>query len=158
MSQSMSPNPHRSPTPAGEAGVTADAATYSSPWVGWIAFAGVIMVMLGSFHVVQGLVALFNSDYYLVRSSGLVVNVDFTAWGWVHLIGGIITVFAGFGVFTGQVWARSVGVIVAMGSALLNVGFLAAYPLWSLLMIALDVVVILALTVHGSDIKPYRGR
>jgi hypothetical protein len=158
MSQPMSPNPHRSPMATGEVGVTDQPEIYSSPWVGWIAFAGVIMVMLGTFHVVQGLVALFNSDYYLVRSSGLVINVDFTAWGWVQLIGGIITMVAGFGVFIGQVWARSVGVIVALGSALLNVGFLAAYPLWSLLMIALDVIVILALTVHGSDIKPYRGR
>jgi hypothetical protein len=130
----------------------------SSPWVGWIAFAGAILVMLGTFHAIQGLIALFNSDYFLVRSSHLVISADFTAWGWVQLIGGIIVVLAGFGVFTGQVWARSVGVIVAMGSAVVNVGFLAAYPLWSLLMIALDVVVIMALTVHGSDIKPYRGR
>jgi hypothetical protein len=145
------PVEQRSPAPTG---------TYDpySGWVGWIAFAGVIMVMLGTFHIIQGLVALFNDDYYLVGKSGLVVNVDFTAWGWAQLILGIIVLAAGFAVFAGRMWARVVGVIVAMVSAIVNIGFLSAYPLWSLLMIALDIVVILALTVHGSEIRPDRSR
>lgn len=125
-----------------------------SAWVGWIAFAGVIMTMLGTFHIIQGLVALFNDEYFLVGESGLVVNVDFTAWGWVHLIGGIVVLVAGLCVFAGQIWARVVGTLVALGSAVVNVAFLGAYPIWSTIMIALAVVVILALTVHGSDIKP----
>ena len=127
-----------------------------SAWTGWIAFAGTIMVMLGSFHAIQGLVALFKDEYYLVGKSGLVVNVDYTTWGWVHLIGGIIIAAAGVCVFMGQIWARTVGVILALVSAVVNVGFLAAYPIWSLMMIALDVVVILALTVHGSEMKAER--
>jgi hypothetical protein len=125
----------------------------ASAWVGWIAFAGLMLIMLGSFHIVQGLVAIFNDKYFLVGQHGLLVSADFTAWGWVHLIAGIVVLIAGFCVFAGQVWARAVGTVVALLSALLNVGFLGAYPLWSLLMIALDIVVILALTVHGSDIK-----
>jgi hypothetical protein len=125
----------------------------ASPWVGWIAFAGTIMAMLGTFHIFAGLVALFNDDYYLVGRSGLVVNVDYSTWGWVHVLSGIIVILAGIGVFAGQLWARTVGVVIALGSALLNLAFLSAYPLWSLVMITLDVVVILALTVHGSDIK-----
>jgi hypothetical protein len=125
----------------------------TTAWVGWIAFAGMIMVMLGTFHIIQGLVALFNDEYYLVGKSGLIVNMDFTAWGWVHLIGGAIVLAAGLCVFAGQIWARTVGVIVALVSAVVNLGFLAAYPLWSMMMIALDVVVILALTVHGSEVK-----
>jgi hypothetical protein len=124
-----------------------------SGWVGWIAFAGTIMIMLGVFHIIQGLVALFNDQYYLVANSGLVVQVDYTTWGWVHLIAGIIVLVAGFCLFAGQIWARVVGVIVALLSAILNVAFLGAYPIWSLIMIALDVVVILALTVHGSEMK-----
>ena len=142
---SMDPNEQRSPSQTGGSDVSA--------WTGWIAFAGVIMVMLGIFHAIQGLVAIFKDDYYLVGSSGLVVNVDYTTWGWVHLLGGIILVAAGVCVFTGQIWARTVGVILALVSAIVNVGFLAAYPLWSLMMIALDVIVILALTVHGSEMK-----
>jgi hypothetical protein len=123
-----------------------------SAWTGWIAFAGTIMVMLGVFHAIQGLVALFNSDYY-VASDRLIIHLDYTGWGWVQLIGGIIVAAAGVCVFMGQLWARTVGVIVAMVSAVINIGFLSAVPLWSAMMIALDVTVILALTVHGSEVR-----
>ena len=139
---------------AGHVAAPTTAARGTSGWVGWIAFAGVMMVMLGGFHIIQGLVALFKDEYYLVGPAGLVVNVDFTAWGWAHIIGGSILLVAGLCVFAGQVWARTVGVVAALVSAIINVSFLAAYPLWSMTMIALDVVVILALTVHGSEIKP----
>ncbi len=145
---SMDPNEQRAPQQTGGSDLSA--------WTGWIAFAGVIMVMLGIFHAIQGLVALFKDDYYVVGSSQLVVSVNYTTWGWVHLLGGIILAAAGFCVFTGQIWARTVGVIMALVSAVVNVGFLAAYPLWSLMMIGLDVVVILALTVHGSEMRDRR--
>jgi hypothetical protein len=137
------------------AGVPEASEGYSG-WVGWIAFAGVIMMMLGTFHAIQGLVALFNDEYYLVGSSGLVLELDYTAWGWVHLIAGAVLVAAGLGVFGGQVWARTVGVAMAMLSAIVNVVFLAAHPVWSLMMIALAVVLILALTVHGAEVKARR--
>lgn len=128
----------------------------TSGWVGWIAFAGVMMILLGGLHVFQGIVALVKDEYFLVTSNGLAVNVDFTAWGWTHLIGGALVILAGFGVLAGQMWARVVGVIVAVVSVLINVAFLAAYPFWSLTMIALGIVVIMALTVHGADIKAQR--
>jgi hypothetical protein len=115
-----------------------------------------MMMLLGTFHAIQGLVALFNDEYYLVSSSGLVLSLDYTAWGWVHLVAGAVLVAAGLGVFGGQTWARAVGVATAVLSAIVNVGFLAAYPVWSLMMIALDVVLILALTVHGSEVKARR--
>jgi len=124
-----------------------------SPWLGWIGFAAVLMILLGALHAFEGLVALFKDEYFLVRPGGLTVNVDYTAWGVVHLIGGIIVIFAGFGVASGQVWARTVGVIVAVISIIANVGFMAAYPFWSLTMIALAVVIIMALTVHGSEVR-----
>lgn len=126
----------------------------TSGWVGWIAFAGIAMVLLGVFHIVQGLVALLDEKYFVVDSGRLVVSVGYTGWGWVHLVGGAIVLVAGFFVFAGQIWARTVGVVVAMLSAVVNMAFIAAYPVWSLAMITLDVVVILALTVHGSEIKP----
>jgi hypothetical protein len=126
---------------------------YSSdpPRSAWVAFAGTMLVLVGSFHAIQGLVALFRDDYYLVSPSGLVVNVDYTTWGWVHLLGGALVIAAGLGAIAGQTWARVVGVVVAAVSALVNVAFLAAYPIWSALMIALDVLVIWALMVHGDD-------
>ena len=76
-------------------------------WVGWAIFAGVMMVLLGTFHIIDGLIALFNDQYFLVARSGLTVHADFTVWGWVHLIGGDIIIAAGVGVFSGQVWART---------------------------------------------------
>ena len=140
---------HATPTPAR---VSRDEIG-TSPWVGWIAFAGLIMVMLGTFHVLQGLVALFNDKYYAVSRHGLVVTADYTSWGWVHLVGGVVVIIAGVCVLAGQIWARAVGTLLALVSAVLNIAFLGAAPLWSLTMIALDVVIILALTVHGSDVK-----
>lgn len=142
---------HYADTPPGS---TATRYPPASPWVGWIGFAAIIMILLGSLHIFQGLVALFKDEYFLVGQNGLAVNVDFTAWGWAHLVGGIIVLVAGFCVLAGQMWARIVGVLLALVSAIANVAFLAAYPLWSVIMIALAVVVIMALTVHGSDIKP----
>ena len=143
---------HAASSPTGSSSLTSQ---HSGAWVGWIAFAGTMMIMLGGFHVIQGLVALFNDQYFLVGRSGLVASLDFTTWGWIHLVTGVVVVVAGVCVFAGQVWARTVGVVVAVLSALLNLGFLAAYPVWSLILIALDVVVIMALTVHGSDIKDF---
>lgn len=125
----------------------------ASGWVGWILFAAVMMLLVGSFHVIQGLVALFKDEYYVVGSSGLVLNIDYTAWGWIHIVGGLVAVAAGVALFRGKMWARVLGTVVACVSAVVNVGFLAAYPLWSITVIALDVAVIMALTVHGSEIS-----
>ena len=127
--------------------------TEMTGWVGWIGFAGVMMVMLGTFHVIDGLVALFRDEYFLVTRNGLTVHVDYTTWGLVHLIGGILVGVAGIALFTGQVWARSLGVVLALVSAVVNLGFLAAYPIWSTIMIAVDILVIWALTVHGGEMR-----
>jgi hypothetical protein len=124
----------------------------TSTWVGWIAFAGVVMVLLGSFHIIQGLVAIFNDGYWSVPKSGLLVHVDYTAWGWVHMILGAVILAAGVAVFAAQWWARAVGTIGALVSAIVSLGFLSANPFWALIMIFLDIMVILALTVHGHDI------
>jgi hypothetical protein len=127
--------------------------TGMSGWVGWVAFAGIMMVLLGSFHIIEGLIALFKDEYFLVSRNGLAVSVDYTTWGWVHLVGGVLVVAAGIGVFSGRSWARLVGVLVAMVSAFVNLGFLSAYPIWSSIMILIDILVIWALTVHGGELR-----
>jgi hypothetical protein len=127
--------------------------TEQTAWVGWIAFAGFMMVMLGAFHAIQGLVAIFEDEYFLVGRSGLTLSVDFTTWGWIHVIGGVIIVAAGIALFVGKGWARATGVVCALASAVANIGFLPAYPVWSAMMIAVDVVVIWAITVHGSEMR-----
>jgi hypothetical protein len=127
-------------------------------WVGWIMFGSMMMMLLGSFHVVAGLVALFQDEYFLVGPNGLMVNVDYTAWGWTHLIGGALILATGVAVLFGQMWARIAGVGIAMLSALVNLAFIEAYPLWSMIMIAFDVLVIWALTVHGGEMRAARER
>jgi hypothetical protein len=125
--------------------------TQMTAWVGWVAFAGVMMALVGTFHVMQGLVALFKDEYFLVGKSELALQADFTAWGWIHIVGGVVIVAAGFALFAGKLWARVVGVIVALLSAIVNIGFLAAYPIWSVTMVAIDILIIWALTVHGHE-------
>jgi hypothetical protein len=125
-------------------------------WIGWIAFAATMMIMLGIFHAFQGLIALFQDNYYLVGKSGLTIHMDFTAWGWTHLVLGLVVIGAGVGLLSGQMWARVVGVGVALLSAVVNIAFLSAYPIWSTMMIAFDVLVIWALTVHGAEMKAVR--
>ena len=124
-------------------------------WVGWVFFAGIMMIMLGSFHAIAGLVALFKDDYYLVTNEGLVVSLDYSAWGWVHIILGLVVAAAGFAVMKGQMWGRVTGIVLAGFSALVNLVFLAAYPVWSVIAITLGVLVIYALVVHGSEAKSY---
>jgi hypothetical protein len=127
--------------------------TQSTAWVGWVFFAGIMMILLGIFEAITALVALFNDKYYLVGPSGLVVSVDYTAWGWVHLFLGLVALGAGIGVIFGKTWARVVGIVFAVFSAIVNLAFIPAYPLWSMLVIALDVIVIYALAVHGAETK-----
>ncbi len=122
-------------------------------WVGWVLFAGIMLFLLGTFQAIAGLVALFNDSYYLVATKNLVVNVDYTAWGWTHLAIGVVALFAGWGVMVGQMWARVFGIAVAFLSAVVNLAFLGAYPVWGVIMITVDVLVIYALSVHGREVK-----
>ena len=122
-------------------------------WVGWLIFAAVIMAILGVFHAMAGLVALFNDDYYVVTEGGLVIDVDYAAWGWAHLVLGVVLGFAAFSLASGRMFGRVVGVIVASVSAIVNIAFLAASPVWSVTMIALAIIVIYAAVVHGRELE-----
>ncbi|NUT49170.1 MAG: hypothetical protein HOV94_17945 [Saccharothrix sp.] len=122
-------------------------------WAGWVAFAGIMMVLLGAFQAIEGLVALFNDDFYVVGQDGLVVNLDFTAWGWIHLVIGVLAIVIGIGLMTGNTAARVGGIVIAGLSAIVNLAFIAAYPVWSTIVIAIDVVVIYAIAVHGREMR-----
>ena len=128
-------------------------APVASGWAGWVVFGGVMLIMVGMFQLVQGLVALFDDGYYLVRSDGLVVNVDYTTWGWAHVVIGLVAGLAGVGLLAGNMLARIVGVVIAVVSAVANLAFISAYPIWSTIVIALDVIVIYAIVVHGRELK-----
>lgn len=119
--------------------------------VGLTLFAAVMMIMVGAFQALQGLVALFNDTLFVAGEQWL-FKFDITTWGWIHLVVGAGVAVAGFFVLQGAVWARTVGVAVAVLSAVLNFIWLPYYPFWSLLIIALDVFVIWALVAHGRDV------
>lgn len=125
----------------------------TSGWVGWVAFAGAMLALIGTIHLIEGVVALMEHHYYKIGQSGLVLHVSYTTWGWLHILGGIVLIVAAIGVFAGQVWARAVGVVVAFLSALAHLAFLAAQPVLSVVAITLCIVAIMALTAHGSEIR-----
>ncbi|SFJ98659.1 hypothetical protein [Cellulomonas sp. KH9] len=118
---------------------------------GTTVLAAVLMIVVGSFNVIQGLVAVFQDDFY-VATPNYLLQLDVGTWGWVHLLVGLLVVLAGFAVLSGRVWARAVGVALAVVSAVANFAFIPYYPFWSLTIIAVDIVVIWALTAHGRDI------
>ncbi len=126
--------------------------TASGTAVGLTIFAAVMMIMIGTFQAIAGIVALVNDTFYVVGQEW-VFQFDVTTWGWIHLGIGIVIGLAGAALFRGAVWARTVGVIVATLSAVLSFAWLPWYPIWAVLVITADVFVIWALTVHGRDLS-----
>lgn len=123
-----------------------------SSWaVGWTSFAGIMMVISGIWWIISGLVAIASDTFYIVGEE-YIFQFDATTWGWIHLLVGILVLVAGFYLFTGAVWARTIGVIIAVLMALIAFAWLPWYPIWAILFIAVSVFVIWALTVHGHDI------
>lgn len=119
-------------------------------WAGWLNFAGCMLLLLGAFNVVYGLIGLFENEVMVASEDQLVV-VDLTVWGLLLLIFGALQVATGVGLFTGNRAARWVAIVLAILHALSQLGGLSAYPVWSTLMIALDVVILFALTVHWRE-------
>ena len=129
--------------------------SYTTPsrgWAGWVAFAGITLALIGFFDILQGLTALFNDEYFTVRNGALLV-FDFTAWGWITLIWGLLLISAGLGLLAGRGWARWFGIFAVFVNAILQIAFLAANPIWSTIIIALDVFVLYALTARWDEAK-----
>ncbi len=124
--------------------------TSGNAWSGWHAFAAVLLFVVGFFNVIDGIVAIVQDEVVLASGARVTVLLDVTAWGWVHIVLGVLLAAAGIGIFLGQTWARVVGVLAVTVNMLTQMMNVPAYPVWSLLVIALDVVIIWALTVHGD--------
>ncbi len=122
---------------------------------GMSAFAGFMLLLAGSFQMLAGLGAIFKKDSHIYVNTGdttYYLHMSTSGWGWLHLFVGLIVFLAGLGIFAGQVWARTVGVIAAIASAVVNFMFIPIYPVWAIVVITIDVLVIWALTAHGRDI------
>ena len=118
---------------------------------GFIFFAGVMMIVTGIFGAIEGLAAIIKNEFFVV-SPNYAFKVDASAWGWIHLLISIVLIFAGLAVFQGKLWARLIGIAVASLSAIANFFYIPYYPVWAILIIALDVFIIWALAAHGREL------
>lgn len=123
-----------------------------SGWVGWIYFASFMLLLLGGLHILIGLAALFNSDFFVVTANSLIV-FDFTVWGWVQIVLGAGLILVGLSLWTGSFWARLIATGLTVLSAIAQLGFINAYPLWSIISLIIDGLVIYALTMHGNELR-----
>jgi hypothetical protein len=130
----------------------------SKSMAGWIGFAAILLVIVGALDFFQGLIALFEDEYYVPTASGFLV-FDLTGWAWTMLLGGLLLALAGFGLAAGQGWARWFAIVVIGLNFLAQLGFLGntQNPLWSLTVIALQVIVLYALTARWSESHPEVG-
>ena len=123
-----------------------------STWaVGYTYFAAIMMVFLGAFHALAGLTGIIRDEAFVVTKD-YIVQLDTTQWGWIHLIVGLIVLFAGFSLLSGAVWARTVGVIMAIISGIVAFVWIPVFPVWGILLVVIAVGVVWALTAHGRDV------
>jgi hypothetical protein len=118
-------------------------------WAGWVMFAGLLVILLGAFHVVEGLVALLRGT----GTAHALVLSDATAWGWVHVALGLVAFLVGVGLLAGRPVARVLGVGLALVSAVVNLAFDRAFPVGAAIVVVLDVVTVYAITVHGGELR-----
>jgi len=128
--------------------------TQTTGWTGWIVFAATMMIIGGSLSIIFGLVAALNDQWVAFTNAGAVF-LDVSQWGWVHMLLGLLVLLCGFGVLSGNLFARTIGVIVAAANLVGNFFVIPLYPLWALPVIVLDILVIWALTAHGREMKTY---
>lgn len=127
--------------------------TKETAWTGWVFFAGVILMVIGIFSAVQGVVALIGPNSYYVATEGSLWLLDVAGWGWWNLIVGLLLVLTAVALFAGQTWARIVAVVLAVLNAIGALLLIPAQPWWSVIVIAIDILVIYALIVHGRELR-----
>lgn len=138
----MSTTPASSPEPT-------DPATVKGAGLnGWLAFATIILFLSGCFGALYGLTAILNDDVITIGGGQGVVIWSFTAWGWITLVIGVLMVATSIGLVIGRESARWLAVAFATLNALAQFALVTAFPLWSILIIVLDVVIIYQLVVR----------
>jgi hypothetical protein len=123
---------------------------------GGLVFAGTVMVIIGIFHAITGIAAIIEDSFFVVGTD-YAYEIDTTGWGWIHLGAGVLVAITGFFVFTGATWARWLGIFFAVVSAVANFFWLPYYPIWALVIIALDIFVIWALATTSREDMIGRG-
>jgi hypothetical protein len=125
-------------------------------WSGWISFAGIVIIIVGAMDVLQGFVAILKDEYVVATPKGLAI-LDVTGWGWATLIWGALLIIGALGLLGGAGWARWLVIIGVAVNAVQQIAFLAnypqAYPLWNLMIVALNIVVLYALTARWQGFR-----
>ncbi|MGL4256706.1 hypothetical protein [Microbacterium sp.] len=125
-----------------------------SGWAGWAVFAGIVLIIAGAFDALLGLTAILApSEKFIAAGDAYLLLFDVAGWGWWHLIIGLALVLVGIFVLRGATWARVIAIILVAINAISQLALLGVQPWWSLAVLALDIVVIYALTVHGKELK-----
>jgi hypothetical protein len=125
----------------------------ASGWVGWIWFGGLVLVLVGTLNAIEGLAAIVEDDVLVRTGEGGLLVFDLTTWGWVHLLLGALQILTGLALFSGAAWARVSAIVLVMLSVIAQVAWLNAHPVWSVIVIALDLLVLWALVVHGEEAR-----
>ncbi len=118
---------------------------------GWTFYPAIMLVILGFLQIFTGLFGVIGNEVY-VATEEYPLQLDSVTWGWIHLVVGALAMVVGFGLFAGRMWARTLGVIIAVVSALATFVWLPQFPLWGFAILAVNLLVIWALTVHGGDL------
>jgi len=121
-------------------------------WSGWIGFAGLMLMILGAIDFFEGLIAVIRGEYYAFTSQGLII-FDTTTWGWLAMIMGVVLFLVGLGLTGGASWARWVAIILLVVNLLGNIGWVGSsdHQIWALTVVALEIIVLYALTARWSD-------
>jgi hypothetical protein len=119
-------------------------------WEGWVGFGGVLMAIVGGFAVIEGLIALLAPDFF-VTGGGRVLALNLTGWGWLHLLLGLLVLVTGLSLLGGAAWARGVGAALIAINMFVQLVWLPAFPLWSIIIIAFDLLVLYAIATTWRD-------
>ena len=120
-------------------------------WENWGIFAGVVLLIAGFGHVLLGLVAVFDASHFDPAESDPALGIGYSAWGWIHVVGGGVLLAAGFALMARKEWGRIVAIVFAVVNAVGALGFLPTAPVWGILLIAMDILIVYALTVHRAE-------
>ena len=122
-------------------------------WVGWVGFASFMLLLAGIFSALAGFVALFKDTVVYHSASNTVWVLSYHQWGWIHLLAGLLAIWASASLMAGHAYGRIFAVLIALLSAFANMAFIPVYPWWSIMIIVVDILIIYAVTVHGSEVK-----
>jgi len=127
----------------------------STRWTGWIGFAGLLMIVVGSLEFFEGLIAVVRDKYYVLGPEQIII-FDMTTWGWLTLLWGVVVAFAGWGLLARAGWARWFTIVVGTVNIVGQLAWLgsAAYPLWSLTILTLSIIILYALIVRWDEVEP----